>query len=396
MAIDMRQFYEVFFAETEEHLARMESLLALAGDGPVDREKRSTLFRSAHSIKGSSGTFGFTDMAELSGLVEARLKQACGDTGRLPLGLIEAIRAAIEALRSQLAAHMGAGQCDAMAVSRALSLLEAVPLNELTPPPLGVAAAGDVEFDGYGFFAPLAVGLAPNLGLALPNRMSISPSASAAGEESMALLKELIATQAALAKAARGLDPLRHAELLGGLAELERETRALRKCMLPSENEGDSSRGRPVRARQALAPAILDGMLLGVGDEAYVVPMNCVLESLAVGVGAVRQFDFTGKIDVRGERVPALSLRRIFKLAGNANSGVGGVALIVGTGSGRLGLLIDRLIGPRQVRVKRLETNYRRVDGLAGAAILEDGRVALILDVDRLTQAFASGAAEVA
>lgn len=63
MAIDLSQFYQVFFEETDEHLANMESLLLGLDMANPDIEQLNAIFRAAHSIKGSAGTFGFTDMA---------------------------------------------------------------------------------------------------------------------------------------------------------------------------------------------------------------------------------------------------------------------------------------------------------------------------------------------
>ena len=70
MTIDMSQFYQVFFEETAEHLAAMESLLLGLDVGAPDDESLNAIFRAAHSIKGSSGTFGFTDLADVTHVLE--------------------------------------------------------------------------------------------------------------------------------------------------------------------------------------------------------------------------------------------------------------------------------------------------------------------------------------
>jgi two-component system chemotaxis sensor kinase CheA len=73
MSIDMSQFYQVFFEESAEHLANMESLLvALDLDAP-DPDQLNAIFRAAHSIKGGSGTFGFTDITEVTHVLETLL-----------------------------------------------------------------------------------------------------------------------------------------------------------------------------------------------------------------------------------------------------------------------------------------------------------------------------------
>ena len=70
MSIDMSQFYQVFFEETQEHLDSMESLLLELDIRDPDAEQLNAIFRAAHSIKGSAGTFGFTDLAEVTHVLE--------------------------------------------------------------------------------------------------------------------------------------------------------------------------------------------------------------------------------------------------------------------------------------------------------------------------------------
>jgi len=73
MSIDMSQFYQVFFDEAAEHLVSMEALLlGLNLDAP-DADQLNAIFRAAHSIKGGSGTFGFTDMADVTHVLETLL-----------------------------------------------------------------------------------------------------------------------------------------------------------------------------------------------------------------------------------------------------------------------------------------------------------------------------------
>ena len=73
MTIDMSQFYQVFFEEASEHLANMEALLLNLDVDHPPLEDLNAIFRAAHSIKGGSGTFGFTDMAEVTHVLETLL-----------------------------------------------------------------------------------------------------------------------------------------------------------------------------------------------------------------------------------------------------------------------------------------------------------------------------------
>ena len=70
MTIDMSQFYQVFFEETAEHLSTMETLLLGLDVQSPDSEQLNAIFRAAHSIKGSAGTFGFNDLTEVTHILE--------------------------------------------------------------------------------------------------------------------------------------------------------------------------------------------------------------------------------------------------------------------------------------------------------------------------------------
>lgn len=73
MAIDLSQFYQVFFEEAAEHLAAMESLLLGLDVANPSMDDLNAIFRSAHSVKGGAGTFGFTDMTEVTHILETLL-----------------------------------------------------------------------------------------------------------------------------------------------------------------------------------------------------------------------------------------------------------------------------------------------------------------------------------
>ena len=70
MSVDLSQFYQIFFEEAQEHLESMEALLLDIDIVEPDSEQLNAIFRAAHSIKGSAGTFGFTDLAEVTHVLE--------------------------------------------------------------------------------------------------------------------------------------------------------------------------------------------------------------------------------------------------------------------------------------------------------------------------------------
>jgi two-component system chemotaxis sensor kinase CheA len=150
MSIDMSQFYQVFFEESEEHLAAMESLLLdLDIDNP-DLEQLNAIFRAAHSIKGSAGTFGFTDLAETTHILENLLDRIRKAELALRAEMVDAFLEAGDVLRSMLEAHQGRGTVDPEAVAKICGRLRQLsdapaPAAASPVPEMPAAPAGDDE-----------------------------------------------------------------------------------------------------------------------------------------------------------------------------------------------------------------------------------------------------------
>ena len=81
MSTDLKQFYQVFFDEPAEHLATMESLLLAIDPALASPDDLNAIFRAAHSMKGGAGTFGFTDMTEITHVLESLLDSRAGRIG---------------------------------------------------------------------------------------------------------------------------------------------------------------------------------------------------------------------------------------------------------------------------------------------------------------------------
>jgi two-component system chemotaxis sensor kinase CheA len=144
--------------------------------------------------------------------------------------------------------------------------------------------------------------------------------------------------------------------------------------------------GMSVKVRLPLTLAIMDGMSVGVGNEVYILPLSSVIESFQVEPGTVKTIGGTGRVvEVREEFMPVLELERVFDVP-RLDSEAAGIMVVAEAEGGRVGLVVDQLLGQQQVVVKNLEANYRRVDDISGATIMGDGRVALILDVASLVR----------
>jgi two-component system chemotaxis sensor kinase CheA len=133
-----------------------------------------------------------------------------------------------------------------------------------------------------------------------------------------------------------------------------------------------------------LTLAVLDGMTICVGDERFILPLSTVVEALRIEDGRAEALpDGNRVMFLRGQYLPLISLRRALGLAGPPRPEE--MAIVVDTETnGQVALLVDELVGQRQVVLKSLEANFRRVEGVSGATILGDGRVALILDIPAL------------
>jgi two-component system chemotaxis sensor kinase CheA len=144
-----------------------------------------------------------------------------------------------------------------------------------------------------------------------------------------------------------------------------------------------------------LTLAIVDGQTVAVGDESYIVPLTAIVESLQMHAASVNHVVGHGEVlSFRGEYLPVVRLEKVFnaRRGHERESGDGLIMVVEGDGK-RVGLCVDELLGQQQVVVKTLEANYGHVDGIAGATILGDGSVALILDIAGLTRSVAESLA---
>ncbi len=112
MAIDMTQFYQVFFEESAEHLAAMETLLLELDIDNPDSEQLNAIFRAAHSIKGSAGTFGFNDLAETTHILENLLDRIRKHELVLRADMVDAFLECGDRLREMLEGHQGRATAD--------------------------------------------------------------------------------------------------------------------------------------------------------------------------------------------------------------------------------------------------------------------------------------------
>jgi two-component system chemotaxis sensor kinase CheA len=153
--------------------------------------------------------------------------------------------------------------------------------------------------------------------------------------------------------------------------------------------ESTAGQGSRFRIQLPLTLAILDGLAVEVGGQAFIVPLTSVVESMRPSAKQLRRLGGeTELIDARGEFQPLVRLHRSLAMKPRIEDPTKGIVVFVDVGSHRYGLLVDDVLGQFQVVLKSLEANYAKVQGLAGATVMGDGRVAMILDLHELaTQA---------
>ncbi len=142
-------------------------------------------------------------------------------------------------------------------------------------------------------------------------------------------------------------------------------------------------RGSTFSLSLPLTLAVLDGMVVGVEEGRFVVPLTAILETFQPGAVRIHQLGQGVQVaSIRGSYVPLIDVGVALGFRDKTPDSTTVVALLVEAENGtRAALLVDVIHGQRQVVIKSLEANYRHVPGVAAATILGDGRVALILDV---------------
>lgn len=149
-----------------------------------------------------------------------------------------------------------------------------------------------------------------------------------------------------------------------------------------------------------LTLAVLDGMIVRVGGESYVIPLTNVIESLSPQEGDISLVAGGGDvISIRGEYIELIYLNQVFSIESTNGGQTNGLVVLVEVeGGGKVGLVVDEILGQQQVVIKSLEENFDPIPGIGGATILGDGNVALILDVTSVrslqVQVSAANAAE--
>ena len=132
-----------------------------------------------------------------------------------------------------------------------------------------------------------------------------------------------------------------------------------------------------------LTLAIIQGLLVRVGTEIYSIPIANVIESQCININEISHIDNYEIMNVRNEVISVLRLSRLFNIKED-EKGDECYIVIVGTQEKKIGVMVDTLIGEEDVVIKPLRDKFTNSPGIAGASILGDGSVSLIIDVSQL------------
>lgn len=143
--------------------------------------------------------------------------------------------------------------------------------------------------------------------------------------------------------------------------------------------------GCTMTIRLPLTLAILDGQLVRVGQETYIIPLVSIIESLQIKPSTIKGIaGETELYKLRDEYIPVIRLYNTFGVTPSSSTLTEGLLVVVEGDGEKAGLFVDDLLAQQQVVIKSLDVNFRQVQGVSGATILGDGTVAMIVDVQSL------------
>ncbi|MEN6475311.1 MAG: chemotaxis protein CheA [Syntrophaceae bacterium] len=140
--------------------------------------------------------------------------------------------------------------------------------------------------------------------------------------------------------------------------------------------------GTTITLKLPLTLAIIDGLLVAIGNEFFIIPLGVVVECVDLTADDIKHAHGRQLIKVREEIIPYINLRRHFGLTSERPP----IEQVVITelGGFRIGFVVDKVVGQHQTVIKNLGRMLKEIDGVSGATIMGDGTVALILDVNKL------------
>lgn len=153
------------------------------------------------------------------------------------------------------------------------------------------------------------------------------------------------------------------------------------------EIQSEEEKGSKFTIRLPLTMAIIDGMIVQVGKERYVIPVVSIRESIKPSKKDITSVTKGEEVvNVRGGLVPLIRLNKLFGIPDSKTTPWEALIMIVETNGKQRGIMVDNLVGQQQVVIKNLGARLHGIRGISGGAILGDGKVGLILDVEGIVE----------
>ncbi len=166
-----------------------------------------------------------------------------------------------------------------------------------------------------------------------------------------------------------------------GMDVVKRAIDALRGSI---DIHSEKDKGTTVTVKLPLTLAIVEGLLVNIGEDHFVLPLSVVEECVELTCEDIKKAHGRNIAHVRGDIIPYINLRKEFDIKGEAPPVE--QIVITGTNGDRVGFVVDNVIGEHQTVIKNLGKLYKDIEGISGATIMGDGTVALILDVPQLVK----------
>jgi len=154
------------------------------------------------------------------------------------------------------------------------------------------------------------------------------------------------------------------------------------------EVSSTENNGTRVILRLPLTLAILNSLSVLVGNSKFLIHLTAIVESFQVDMSVLNKIDDKNyMINYRGKFLPLVFLSDFFGIKNN-KSLEESIVMIVMSGHKTIALLVDEILDEQQVVIKSIEKNFRKIDGVSGGTIVGDGKVAMILDLNEITEVY--------
>ncbi|MFQ5714866.1 MAG: chemotaxis protein CheW [Candidatus Scalinduaceae bacterium] len=170
-----------------------------------------------------------------------------------------------------------------------------------------------------------------------------------------------------------------------GMDVVKRNIENLRGKVEVTSHEG---KGTLFTIKLPLTLAIIDGIVVKVGNATYIIPTISIEESIRPKREEINTIKNKGEvINMRGNLFPLVRLHKLYNINTTKTNPWDAIVIVVESEEGRFSILVDELLGQQQVVIKNLGERFKNVKGISGGAILGDGKVGLILDVSGIREA---------